>query len=211
MNDSASDPRCFPDTARDVLAFWFETPPTSHWSTSERARHQEVQKRWFVKSQEFDALCADRFGILVDSALLGEFADWNRCAEATLARILLLDQFPRNVFRGTAKAYAGDALALDIAMRFVAEGSLDKLTPLEQVFALLPLEHAEDIEAQEESVRHFEALGQRDPRLASNVDYAHRHHDVIARFGRFPHRNAILGRQSTAEEIEFLKSPGSSF
>jgi len=123
----------------------------------------------------------------------------------------LLDQITRNIYRGTPKAFAGDAAALASSRQLVARGALDHLTTLEQVFTLLPYEHSETLADQEDAVRLFEALAARDSQAESNADYARRHRDVIKRFGRFPHRNAIVGRESTALEAEFLKSPNSSF
>jgi uncharacterized protein (DUF924 family) len=119
--------------------------------------------------------------------------------------VIVLDQFPRNMFRGSARAFATDALALAAARSAVERGFDRLLSPTERTFVYLPFEHAEDLASQRRALALFRA---RDP---DNVEYARRHYRIIARFGRFPHRNAILGRESTAEEIEFLKRPGSSF
>lgn len=201
-----------PDSARDVLAFWFDTDPAAgSRTTDERARRQQMRGEWFIKNDAFDALCAERFALLVEAALLGELDDWNASAEGTLARILLLDQFPRNIFRGSAKSFAGDEAALAATLGLLARGALSHLTTLEQSFALMPLMHSEDMAVQQEGVLQFEALAKRDPRLESSADFARRHRDVIARFGRFPHRNQATGRESTVDETEFLQQPGSSF
>jgi uncharacterized protein (DUF924 family) len=208
----ASDLQIFPDDARRVLAFWFDEPlDAPEMSLEQRARLQHDRPAWFKKSDAFDALCRAEFGGLCEAALAGELDGWNASADASLARIVLLDQITRNIFRGTPKAFAGDAAALASAQALVDRGALDHLTPFEQVFVLLAYEHAESIDIQQESVRLFEALAARHGPVEKNADYARRHRDVIVRFGRFPHRNAILGRTSTEEELAFLKGPNSSF
>ena len=123
----------------------------------------------------------------------------------------MLDQFTRNVFRHTAKAFAGDSLALAAAQTMLATGQDGELAPVQRVFVYLPLEHAEDLRLQDESVRLFTALQASTPDAQGWLDYAHRHREVIARFGRFPHRNAALGRHATPEETAFLSQPGSGF
>jgi uncharacterized protein (DUF924 family) len=179
--------------AREVLAFWFGPA-------------EERRAEWFRKDDAFDAQIRERFGALVEQALAGALRDWDGTVDGALARVLLLDQFTRNIFRGTPRAFAGDALALDGARTVVARGDDLRLSPLQRVFVYLPFEHAEDRATQSESMRLFETLG--DPDF---LDYARRHAAIVERFGRFPHRNAILGRASTAEEVEFLKEPGSGF
>jgi uncharacterized protein (DUF924 family) len=169
-----------------------------------------VQRReWFVKSEAFDAVLRERFGAAVEAALGGTLpAAW---ADAPLAEILLLDQFTRNIFRGTPRAFAGDARALVLARAVVARGDDQRLDPVQRPFAYLPFEHAEDAACQDEAVRLFTALAAGDARFAGTLDYAHRHRDVILRFGRFPHRNAVLGRASSADELAYLATPGSGF
>lgn len=184
--------------AADVLHFWF--------GIGDAARDE-----WFRKDPAFDAQIRQRFGSLVEQALVGGLAGWDAAADAALARVLLLDQFTRNIFRGTPRAFDGDARALALARSMVARGADQALPPLRRVFAYLPFEHAEDQAAQRESLRLFGALAAAQPALASYDDYARRHAVVIERFGRFPHRNAILGRTSTPEETAFLREPGSSF
>lgn len=194
------------DTApltRAVLDFWFL--PEDH------PGHDAYRPEWFRKDEAFDAAIRDRFGAAVEDALGGLPGDGPD--EAQLARILLLDQFTRNIYRGTPRAFGGDAQALAIAEKLVGGGRDKNLSPWQRWFAYLPFEHGESLLDQERSVALFAAL-RREMQLAafdSAYDYAVRHRDVIARFGRFPHRNAILGRTSTPEEIEFLAQPGSSF
>ena len=190
--------------AQQVLDFWFgasDTPAAGQ-------RRQE----WFVKNPAFDAEIAQRFGALIEAALRAELAAWPADgAAAALAQIVVLDQFTRNVFRNTPRAFAGDPQALAAAKAMVATGQDLALRPLQRAFVYLPFEHAEDLAMQDESVRLFTALAAEAPELADMLDYAHRHHVVIARFGRFAHRNAILGRASTLDELAFLQEPGSSF
>ena len=150
-----------------------------------------------------------RFGAAVDAALDDRLGiGW---AQSPLALLLLLDQFTRNLFRGSARAFAGDARALSISKALVATGADRRFDTIERGFVYLPFEHAEDLAAQDEAVRLFTALAAEDPRQADSLDYAHRHRDVIRRFGRFPHRNAALGRASSAEEQAWLALPGSGF
>ena len=186
------------DSPEAVLDFWF--------GTDDQARAE-----WFRKDEAFDRLIADRFGALVERALAGELREWDAKPASALARILLLDQFTRNIFRGTPRAFAGDPRALAAARSLVASGGDTALPPLRRSFVYLPFEHAEDLQAQHEAVRLFSALEASAPQATGMLEYALRHRDIIARFGRFPHRNAILGRESTPEEIAFLREPGSSF
>ncbi len=185
-----------------MLDFWFGAP-----ASAARGRPRKV---WFEKSDAFDGEIRVRFSENWERAARGELECWQDTPLAALALTVVLDQFPRNMFRGTAQAFASDALALETAQRMVADGFDRLLRPLERVFAYLPFEHAEDIDAQRRALELFERL---DPGLpgSSYLDYARRHHEIVARFGRFPHRNALLGRASTPEEVEFLKQPGSGF
>lgn len=132
-------------------------------------------------------------------------------AAAPLAELLLLDQCTRNIFRDTPRAFAGDSRALALAREMTASGADRRLHPLQRGFVYLPFEHAEDLAAQQEGLRHFEALAAADAGSADTLLWAQRHEVIVRRFGRFPHRNAILGRSSTAEELEFLQQPGSRF
>ena len=186
-----------------VLEFWFGPP--------ELADTEAVTSRWFRKDPAFDQEVRERFGALIGQALDGGLQDWAWQPGPALARVLLLDQFTRNAFRDTARAFAGDALALAAARQMVAQAQDQALPPLRRVFAYLPFEHAEELAAQEEALRLFARLAQDVPALDGYLDYARRHHAIIERFGRFPHRNAILGRPSSPEETEFLSQPGSGF
>jgi uncharacterized protein (DUF924 family) len=192
-----------PDAAEDVLRFWFGP--------------EDVDRpEWFRKSAAFDAEIDLRFGLEVEAALHGRLDTWCRTLDGSLALVILLDQFTRNIHRGTPQAFAGDAQALAIARAVVGQGHDIGLPPLRRSFLYLPFEHAEDRATQEESVRLYTALaaegvGPLARTLTETLDYAVRHRDIVARFGRFPHRNEVLGRASTTEEIELLKQPGSRF
>jgi uncharacterized protein (DUF924 family) len=189
--------------ARQVLDFWFGAPGT--------ATHGTMRAEWFRKNEAFDAAITRRFSPLIEQALRGELRAWDAEAEPALARIVLLDQFTRNVFRESPRAFAGDARALVAARAMVSAGHDTSLLPVQRSFVYLPFEHAEDLGVQDESVRLYTQLNAAAPGMEGALDYAHRHRAVIARFGRFPHRNAWLGRESSAEEIAFLKEPGSRF
>lgn len=186
-----------------VLDFWFGAPHSAEFGGTRQA--------WFRKDLEFDALIALRFGASVRTALAGELRDWDATAASSLARIVLLDQFTRNMFRDTPRAFAGDSLALAAAQATVSRGDDTALLPVQRAFVYLPFEHAENLGLQQRSVELFTALATQHASLQSMLDYALRHRDVIQRFGRFPHRNALLGRASTADELAFLELPGSRF
>lgn len=192
-------------SAEEVLAFWFGTPETGDSS------YQTRRKLWFGKNSETDQTIRDRFLTTHEQAASGQLDDWQRSPESCLALIVLLDQFPRNMFRNTARMFATDYKALAVAKGAIARGDDQKLLPLQRMFVYLPLEHSEVMADQNQSVALFEQLQTAHPEISDVADYALRHRAVIERFGRFPHRNAILGRPSTLEEIEFLKQPGSSF
>jgi uncharacterized protein (DUF924 family) len=179
--------------ADDILDFWFGPDPVE-------------RPEWFRADAAFDREIAERFGLLIELALAGQLDDWAGTPRGALARLIVLDQFTRNACRGTPRAFAGDRQALAGARRMVRERQDEALPDLQRTFVYLPFEHAEDIDAQREALRLFARLGAGDA-----GQWAQKHHDVIQRFGRFPHRNAILGRASTPEEIEFLKQPGSRF
>ncbi|WP_431262837.1 DUF924 family protein [Roseateles chitinivorans] len=190
-----------PAPAQRVLNEWFGLPGG--------AQDGQVQMKWFKKDAAFDAALRERFGPVIDQALQGGLREWDSTAWGALARILVLDQFTRNVHRDTPASFAGDALALEASLALLPRAQ--DLGVLERWFVAMPLEHAEDLAMQDRSVATFEALAAEDPRLKDALDYAHKHRDVIERFGRFPHRNEILGRDSTPEELAFLKQPGSRF
>jgi uncharacterized protein (DUF924 family) len=182
----------------DVLAFWF----------GEGADYGKRHKRWFEKDAALDAEVTARFSDLHSRLSAGD--DWLDPAHACLARILVLDQFPRHIHRGRPGAFASDALALAAARHAVERGYDRDLLPVERLFIYLPFEHSERLEDQDRACALCEPL-----RAFAETDDAYRyaiaHRDVIRRFGRFPHRNASLGRESTPEELEFLKQPGSTF
>jgi uncharacterized protein (DUF924 family) len=184
-----------------ILEFWFGRPGSAGYGDS--------RAEWFRTSPTFDAVIRERFGAAIEAALAGGFADWTPPRPA-LARILLLDQFTRNAFRDTPRAFAGDALALTLAREAVARGDDDQLIAIERSFLYLPFAHAESVAAQERALELFGRLRETSG-LAEPLRWAERHARVIRLFGRFPHRNSILGRESTAEEIAFLAAPGSRF
>jgi uncharacterized protein (DUF924 family) len=187
-------------TAADVLLFWFGPP----------GEPGKPQKRWFVKSDAFDRAIRERFVPLHEAAAAGKLAHLKETAADCLALILLLDQFPRNMFRGTPRAFASDALALEAARHAVQAGFDRSMLAVERMFTYLPFEHSEALADQELACELTKPLDVIEPGLDAHR-YALAHRDIIRRFGRFPHRNAILGRASTPEELEFLKGPGSSF
>ncbi|WP_374656025.1 DUF924 family protein [Dongia sp.] len=186
---------------RSVIDFWY----------APRAR-----ALWFEKDREFDAEIRTRFGAAVHAAQMGELDSWAATQMGALALLILLDQMGRNIHRGSPKAFLGDARALAIANAAIAR-DFDKGLPFDQRrFFYLPFEHAEDMTNQDRSIalftRLYEETGGADRKEAEEqLDYAHRHRDIVKRFGRYPHRNAALGRLSTEDETAFLKMPNSSF
>lgn len=202
----AADHAALDHEARAVLDFWFGEPGTPAFG--------QPSNRWFKRDDAFDALILARFGATLERARRGECDDWQRTPLGALALIVVLDQFSRNTCRGRADAFAADAKALAVARRLVdTNAHLDLPSPEHRAFAYLPFEHAESPSAQRESVRLFEALARETGNAGkgSYFDYACRHAAVIERFGRFPHRNAALGRECTDEERDFLRQPGSAF
>ena len=186
--------------ALEVLHFWF----------GDGAEYGKAHKRWFEKNSAFDAEVAGRFGALHEEMLAGKHRDWLEEPRACLARIVVLDQFPRHIHRGTARAFSSDSLALEAARHLVDNGWDRGLLPVERMFAYLPFEHSESLEDQDRACMLCEAL-LAFPDVADTHRYALAHRDIVRRFGRFPHRNAALGRASTPDEIGFLKEPGSAF
>ena len=176
---------------RDVIGFWFETLSPEDW---------------YRAPPHVDAEVTARFGELYETLRETVPQDWLQTPGGRLAAILVLDQFPRNMFRGTPQAFATDAKALALAKDAIAAGADLALPPEQRAFLYMPFQHTEDLKDQRRSVALYESLGN-----ANNLDFAVRHYEAIARFGRFPHRNAILGRASTPEEMAFLQEPGSSF
>jgi uncharacterized protein (DUF924 family) len=190
-----------PPRAEAVLAFWFAPEHAAHWFDADAA---------------FDEAIRTRFAADTGEAAAGRLAGWAASPRGWLALLILLDQFPRNLHRGDPRAWAQDVGAQRVALSGIAEGFDRHLPALQRVFAYLPLEHAENMELQDRSVALFEALcadapPQERSRFGNFLDYARRHREVIARFGRFPHRNAVLGRASTAEERAYLAQPGAGF
>ncbi len=199
-----------PAQAEEVLQFWFGSLKTAEDYPDEKV------KVWFSGGKAVDEEIASRFGALVAAAANHQLDSWKETPKGRLALIILLDQFPRNMYRGQAKAFAFDGLARQLTLDGLALNEDLKLFPIERVFFYLPLEHAEDIALQNLSLEKFHEITQiaspaQMARYNSYEDYAKRHYEIIAKFGRFPHRNAILNRASTPEEAEFLKQPGSSF
>jgi uncharacterized protein (DUF924 family) len=191
----------------DVLTFWFGPPGAPPLANA---------ARWFARDDGFDAAIAARFGALAERAAAGGLDAWRATPTGALALVIALDQFPRNLHRESPLAFASDPLARDVAKDARARRFDRALAPVERAFLYLPYEHAEDLALQEESVALFgELAAEAPPELADHLretlDYARRHRDIIARFGRFPHRNRVLGRASTALEEAFLREPGSSF
>ncbi|OIQ77344.1 hypothetical protein GALL_409610 [mine drainage metagenome] len=178
-------------TPRDILRFWFEeTDPASWWSAR----------------PEFDSLVRERYGAVLPRAARGECFEWRADAPGRLAEIIVLDQFSRNAYRGTAAAFAQDPMALALAQEAVARGCHRELDPTRRGFLLLPFMHSESALIHATAEALYREFGD-----ANSLDFELRHKAIIERFGRYPHRNAILGRASTAAEVEFLKQPGSAF
>jgi uncharacterized protein (DUF924 family) len=190
--------------AREVLDFWFGAPGSPEFGND--------RKLWFTRDEAFDALLRERFGATLANALKGDHDDWQRTPLGALALVVVLDQFSRNCHRGSPRAFEADAKAVQVAKRMVETGA-DRRLPSShhRAFVYLPFEHDESIESQRESIRLFDELEREAGDKSGYLDYAHRHARIIERFGRFPHRNVVLGRQSTDEEIAFLREPGSSF
>jgi uncharacterized protein (DUF924 family) len=195
---------------KEILDTWFGEDQESAEAVAARSAI------WFGGQPSFDEQLRERFEILPAQALQGDLSHWGQSPPSILALVLVLDQFPRNLYRGKEEAFAYDPVALKVAT-IAREAGLDaQLTPLEAVFLYLPFEHAEDAPMQEQSVILFRELLGRAPsallgQFESFLSYAIRHQEVIDRFGRFPHRNRILQRASTLEEIDYLKAGGESF
>jgi uncharacterized protein (DUF924 family) len=193
-----------PPQAAAVLAFWFGP------AAGELA--PVLRPGWFRRDATFDAAIAAQFLPELESAQAGGLTDWDTAGpQGVLAHVVVLDQFSRNVFRGSPRGFAGDGRALALAKQLVASGADRDLLPEQRLFAYLPFEHSEDLSDQAESLRLFGALAAEQPGLQGLLDYAVAHHKVIAQYGRFPHRNATLGRASTPAELEYLSQPGAGF
>jgi uncharacterized protein (DUF924 family) len=194
----------------EILSFWFGDSLDSLGAIAVR------KESWFVQSDAFDRSIETLFGSLPDRALRGEFDGWSREPRPALALVLVLDQFPRNLYRGSPRSFESDSKACEIALFAIEAGFDQKLHPLEASFLYLSLEHSEDLLLQNRSVKLFEKLASRAPvelrpMFDQFVAYAIRHREVIRHFGRFPHRNAVLRRRSTPEELAYLESGGETF
>ena len=201
------------DEAAEVRRFWFGRLPLKPEGVAERLA------LWFGDAEEeqrADELIRSRFGALVARAAAGELAAWADSPRRRLSLILLLDQFPRHVYRGTERAFATDGQALALTVSGMQSAADAALTPVERIFFYMPLQHAEVSDAQEESVAAYRRLRNEAPAelrsmFASSLAAAEEHRAILARFGRFPHRNRALGRASTAEEAEYLGQRGKTF
>ena len=193
-----------------VLSFWFGD------ASDDATVADEKSSLWWGKSPDTDQLIWAKFSHRVEQAGEGSLLHWLEHSEGRLAAIILIDQFRRNIYRNNPEAFVADSLALRWCKEGIELGLDGSLRPIERVFFYMPLEHSEDIEDQRRSVHLFTQLSDEVPAsdrelFQGYVDFAQRHCGIVQQFGRFPHRNAILGRESSAEEVAFLKQPGSSF
>ncbi len=177
-------------TYQDIINFWFEEIP---------------RKNWWIKNEEFDQELKDKFLALHQQAMLGELASWRKTPQGRLAEIIVLDQFSRNMFRDTAQAFASDPLALALSQMAIETGDDLKLSQLERQFLYMPFMHSESKLIHQQAERLFKQIPE------YGYDFEIKHKVIIDRYGRYPHRNEILNRQSTPEELDFLQQPGSSF
>ena len=176
---------------REIILFWFD----------------EIEPAdWWRKNEDFDAMLCERFSEFHARASRCELYTWRDEPQGRLAEIIILDQFSRNMFRNSPLAFANDALALALAQEAIAGGGDQALEPIQRSFMYLPYMHSESLEIHEVAVGLY-----RDNGIANNLEFEHKHKRIIERFGRYPHRNAVLGRRSTEAELEFLKQPGSGF
>ena len=177
--------------SQQVLDFWFE---------------ELTPKQWFIKSDDLDRTITERFGETLAAVARCECWQWRETPAGRVAEIVVLDQFSRNIHRDTPSAFAQDPLALALAQELISRGEDDALPLTRRIFAYMPFMHSESLAIHDQAVKLFDQPG-----MEEQLDYEHRHRAIVERFGRYPHRNAILGRESTPEEIEFLRQPGSSF
>ncbi|MBW2456109.1 MAG: DUF924 domain-containing protein [Deltaproteobacteria bacterium] len=213
MTDSSNaddDRTTVPPEAEEVLSFWFGA------LDAEGRASEATAARWFKKDPAFDQELRDRFGALHAAILAGEREDWLDGVRGSLAYVIVLDQFPRNMFRDTPGMFASDEQALRVALAAIETGGERALALAERTFLYMPLMHSEELHIQDRCVELFAAFrdeldGESRQRVGQNHTFAEKHRDIIARWGRFPHRNGILGRESTPAEVEFLSLPGSSF
>ena len=197
MSEARDDNQNAASGAEKVLRFWF--------ADEQGSKESMIQSRWFFPTPEFDRLCTTRFFTSYEDAAHGLLEDWNNEPRSCLALVLLLDQFPRNMFRGTARAFATDAKACELTRHAVSAGFYRELSPIMRMFLYLPLEHSENLNDQLESVRLTSELVSENRDYTEILEYAEQHLKTFRRFGRFPGRNDALGRQSTQEELNFLK------
>lgn len=201
----SADPR-----SEEVLAFWFGPSPDEPEAIARQGA------RWFTRDDDFDAAIRERFAPLREDAVAGRLDAWLEAPRGRLALIVLVDQFSRNLFRGDARAFEHDPLARRWTLDGIDAGDDRALRAIERVFFYLPLEHSESLADQQRAVALFTTLRDEVPAslretFAGFLDYAQRHHDVVERFGRFPHRNPVLARASSAEETAYLAEPGAGF
>lgn len=175
----------------EIIQFWFE---------------EIDEASWFTKNDQFDALLKQKFSILHHAAASCELYHWRECAFGSLAEIIILDQFSRNIYRGKPKSFAFDNLALALAQVAIGRELDSKLSPKQRAFMYMPFMHSESSAIHEKAIELYSQPG-----LEQNLEFEYKHKEIIDKFGRYPHRNEVLGRESTPEEIEFLKQPGSSF
>jgi uncharacterized protein (DUF924 family) len=199
-----------PGDPEAILAFWFGD------AARDPAALDARNELWFGGSEQTDAEIRERFGAEIEEAASGELDSWLSEPRSALALVILLDQFPRNVWRGGARAFSCDAKALAVARRSVAVGHLAALAPIEQCFLVLPFQHSEALDDQREQLRLYREVehacgAEWKPTLGVHVEFAARHLAVIERFGRFPHRNRALGRESNGEELAYLDGGGETF
>ncbi|UCD68928.1 MAG: DUF924 domain-containing protein [Betaproteobacteria bacterium] len=198
------------ENVESILQFWFGM------ATDDLAVAEQRAEIWWKKRPPVDAEIRERFASVVDGAASGQHDAWLADPRGRLSMIILTDQFSRNMYRDTPRAFAFDPLALSWTKEGIASGADQALRPIERIFFYMPLEHSESIEDQERAVALITDLAahvssEKRKLFEGFVGFAKRHRDIVQRFGRFPHRNTILGRSSTPEELEFLKQPGSSF
>ena len=198
------------ETPEDILTFWLAD------AVEDPAKAMHRRSFWFQANPAVDESISQRFSASVRCAARGEFTAWEQEPRACLALVVLLDQFPRNLYRGKAEAFQYDSRALDVASRGVAVGYLDRLSLIEQCILVLPYEHSEDVSVQRVGIELLEqivggASPAWEPSARVSLYFARQHLEIVERFGRFPHRNAVLGRPSTAAEQAYLEGGGESF
>ncbi len=198
------------DKIEEILSFWFGALAQDGMPPKDRSRF------WFRADRKTDALIRQRFGTLLDQAASGTLNDWAQTARGRLALILLCDQFSRHIYRGTADAFAYDKMALTLCTGGIKRGHDRELKPIERAFFYMPMQHCEDLTTQDRCVYHHEQLLKDVPLATASgfrsfVQHAYGHRDIVRRFGRFPHRNRVLGRRSTDAEIDFLRTHRAAF